>query len=113
MASEAEIRKATATPMVISGHEIKDQGSIDTGTPASATSTGSTKANLLGRTPSGQFPYDGIPERSPAPRAQPSHEYADVIDRGIVTMEVATNMFNYYVNYMAPHLPAVVFPSGT
>jgi hypothetical protein len=40
-------------------------------------------------------------------------EYTDVIDRGIVTPETATAMFDRYVNELAPHMPAVVFPLGT
>lgn len=49
------------------------------------------------------------------PPAKPgvAHEYADVIDRGLVTAEIATRMFNCYVEQMAPHIPAVVFPPGT
>lgn len=40
----------------------------------------------------------------------PVHEYADVIDRKIIEAGTATQIFGHYVRYMAPHLPAVVFP---
>ncbi|KAI9880773.1 MAG: hypothetical protein M1830_000209 [Pleopsidium flavum] len=40
----------------------------------------------------------------------PAHEYADVIDRKILEAGTATQIFDHYVSYMAPHLPAVVFP---
>jgi hypothetical protein len=42
-----------------------------------------------------------------------SHEYADVIDRGIISVEVANQLFTRYTTEMAPILPAVVFPPGT
>lgn len=39
--------------------------------------------------------------------------YLDVVDRKLLTMEVATSIFNHYVEDMVPHFPAVVFPPGT
>lgn len=43
----------------------------------------------------------------------PRYEYADVIDRQILSSELATAFFDRYVNVMSPHFPAVVFPPGT
>jgi hypothetical protein len=40
-------------------------------------------------------------------------EYIDAIDRGILTMDEATQLFTRYTDEMAPHLPGVIFPSGT
>ncbi|KAI3323495.1 hypothetical protein HD806DRAFT_535321 [Xylariaceae sp. AK1471] len=37
----------------------------------------------------------------------------DVVDRGIITMDDASVLFERYTDRMAPHLPAVVFPYGT
>lgn len=37
----------------------------------------------------------------------------DMIDKGFVSVEAATEAFERYVNDMAPHLPIVVFPPGT
>ncbi|KAK6520088.1 hypothetical protein TWF506_000379 [Arthrobotrys conoides] len=37
----------------------------------------------------------------------------DVIDRKLVTMELASRMFNHYNDNLAPHFPAVTFPTGT
>lgn len=34
----------------------------------------------------------------------------DIIDRGLITMEHATGLFNTYKEHMVRHLPAVVFP---
>lgn len=39
-----------------------------------------------------------------------SHEYSDIVDRGIITMERAAVFWDRYNYQMAPHLPAVVFP---
>jgi hypothetical protein len=41
------------------------------------------------------------------------YEHADVIDRRIVSSELAAVLFDRYVNEMAPQFPAVVFPPGT
>ncbi|ERT02155.1 hypothetical protein HMPREF1624_00453 [Sporothrix schenckii ATCC 58251] len=40
-------------------------------------------------------------------------EYADIIDRGLLTMEKAVELFQRYTDQMARHMPAVVFPPGT
>ncbi|KAL7904356.1 hypothetical protein GGI35DRAFT_200158 [Trichoderma velutinum] len=34
----------------------------------------------------------------------------DIVDRGLITMEQATGLFNKYKEHMVRHLPAVVFP---
>ncbi|KAF3762611.1 hypothetical protein M406DRAFT_226469, partial [Cryphonectria parasitica EP155] len=39
-----------------------------------------------------------------------SHEYSDIVDRGIITSERASLLFDRYNYQMAPHLPGVVFP---
>ncbi|KAI9704891.1 MAG: hypothetical protein M1836_006671 [Candelina mexicana] len=41
------------------------------------------------------------------------HGYADVIDRRLIDADMAILVFDRYVNSMAPHMPAVVFPPGT
>ncbi|PBP26492.1 c6 zinc finger domain containing protein [Diplocarpon rosae] len=46
-------------------------------------------------------------------KAALTHEYADVVDKGLATVEEATKMFNWYVEKMTPHMPAVVFSSST
>lgn len=40
-------------------------------------------------------------------------EYADIIDRGLLTMDKAVELFQRYTDQMARHMPAVVFPPGT
>jgi hypothetical protein len=49
----------------------------------------------------------------PLSKPAPAHEYTDVVDRGLVTADMAATMFNCYVEQMAPHMPAVVFDAGT
>lgn len=40
-------------------------------------------------------------------------DYQDVVERGLISVEVATDIFNHYVSDMAPLFPAVVFPPET
>ena len=40
-----------------------------------------------------------------------NHEYADVIDRQVLSSATASEIFYYYKDKMAPYLPAVVIPS--
>lgn len=60
----------------------------------------------------------------PRPAARPSRwagfdkaptnsSFVDIIDKGFVSVEVAAEAFNRYMDEMAPHLPIVVFPPGT
>ncbi|KAF9895237.1 hypothetical protein FE257_000139 [Aspergillus nanangensis] len=40
-------------------------------------------------------------------------EYVDIIDRGLVSVEIAGRAFERYVTRMAARIPMVVFPAGT
>lgn len=40
-------------------------------------------------------------------------ESVDIIDRGLVSLAVASEAFNRFVTHMAPQMPFVVFPAGT
>ncbi|KAH6898804.1 hypothetical protein B0T10DRAFT_394801 [Thelonectria olida] len=42
----------------------------------------------------------------------PKSNRGDIVDRGLIDMEKAEEMFARYNNQMIPHLPAVVFPPG-
>lgn len=55
-------------------------------------------------------PYAG--ETEPA-KPDTRNYFVDVIDRGIVDVESATDAFDRYVNDMAEEMPFVVFPPGT
>ncbi|KAL9125505.1 MAG: hypothetical protein Q9217_005307 [Psora testacea] len=37
----------------------------------------------------------------------------DVVARGLLTMEEATELFDRYVNVLSPNFPAIIFPPGT
>lgn len=56
------------------------------------------------------------PADAPTPSVAPSavdsktHEYSDIVDRGIITMDRAALLWDRYNQQMAPHLPGVVFP---
>jgi len=45
-----------------------------------------------------------------APLQPPEEELPDLVDRGIITMAQAGELFRRYTDQMSPHLPAVVFP---
>lgn len=99
-APEFESRKSSAAPMVVAGQKRKHVESRVYPTPAATSAGSSTEtAGFLGH--------------SNTPKPAPTHEYADVVDRGILTADMAANLFDCYVEKMAPHMPAVVFPAGT
>ncbi|PLB51543.1 hypothetical protein P170DRAFT_353064 [Aspergillus steynii IBT 23096] len=93
--------------MVLSGAKRQYSGEIKD----------SRNESILGRetTSPGSEHADGrhwrFPEK-PAPKSQTS-DFVDVIDRGLVSVEVASDAFNRYVDRMANNIPMVVFPSGT
>ncbi|TVY86493.1 Transcriptional regulator [Lachnellula willkommii] len=106
-APEFETRKSSAPPMVMAGQKRKHADSRDfPNSPA----------------PTPRAPVDGGKQQyaaselggatMPVKKAQ-THEYADVVDRGLLTAEMANVMFMCYVERMAPHMPAVIFPEGT
>lgn len=97
-APDFENKRSAVPPMVVAGQKRKHAESRDS--PISTTGARSTE-------PAG-FLVQGNPQKPPR-----THEYADVIDRGLLTAEMASNMFDCYVEKMAPHFPAVVFPAGT
>ncbi len=106
-APEVEPRKSSAPPMVVAGQKRKhmDSFSAASNSPVS-TSTGPQKQ---AQEAVGIFHTLNSSTQKPIP----THEYADVVDKGLTTAEQATEMFNWYVEKMAPHMPAVVFPAGT
>jgi hypothetical protein len=50
---------------------------------------------------------------APAQGVAGGHEYADAIDRGVLSMETANELWTRYNERMVPHLPGVVFAAGT
>ena len=53
------------------------------------------------------------PSGSTSSLLTPEENYQDVVDRGFLTMDQATEIFNCYLREMVPMYPAVVFPSNT
>ncbi|RDW89700.1 hypothetical protein BP6252_01732 [Coleophoma cylindrospora] len=55
-----------------------------------------------------------LPQPSPQPIPPPSMAQPfDVVDRGIITMDQARELFEIYCRDLTPHFPAVVFPDST
>jgi hypothetical protein len=50
---------------------------------------------------------------APAPPSTLDPEYSDIIDRGVIDMQKAAELFHRYNEHMVQHLPAVVFRDGT
>ncbi|TDZ12967.1 Transcriptional regulator WAR1 [Colletotrichum spinosum] len=58
-------------------------------------------------------PSEQIPETRVPPPIHMGSDYADVVERGILSADKASDLFDRYCTHMAPHMPAVVFPPGT
>ena len=52
------------------------------------------------------------PEPSTVQLPSPSHDYTDVIDRGLLSSDTASVIFDKYAKEMTHHMPVVVFPEG-
>lgn len=50
---------------------------------------------------------------APPPSGPIEHNFSDIVDRGIISMKKAEELWERYVIHMVPHLPAVIFPPGT
>ncbi|ESZ92377.1 hypothetical protein SBOR_7232 [Sclerotinia borealis F-4128] len=106
-APQSENQTLSAPPMVMAGQKRKHAESRDE-IPADSFMT----AGSLGqKTPDSNLQQS--PWHAPQKQQTPAHEYADVVDRGLITADIATTMFKCYVERMAHHMPAVVFPPGT
>lgn len=115
-APDFDMKKPSAPPMVVAGQKRKHAESRDYSTASDTRSPSvgrlagkGTDSNNGSRQDRLNTPLSG----DSATKVPQTHEYADVIDKGLVTAEMATRMFDSYVEKMAPHLPAVVFPPGT
>jgi hypothetical protein len=106
--SDFDMRKPTAPPMVMAGQKRKHLETRD-----SFSDSRSTHSKQSVDTGSGPQQIAYIATMLPQKKRQTTNEYADVVDRGVVTADMAAKMFECYVERMAPHMPAVVFPPGT
>ncbi|KAI9650505.1 hypothetical protein NHQ30_000521 [Ciborinia camelliae] len=105
-APQSENQTLSAPPMVMAGQKRKHAESRD-GTPTDSFMTAGPLGQKTPEPNSQQSLWHAPPKQAP------SHEFADVVDRGLITADIATKMFNCYVERMAHHMPAVVFPAGT
>jgi len=102
-----ETSRKSAPPMVVAGQKRKH---IDTlSTASDSPMSGVTRKSIDGYNSLPYTPFLLQEGLKPAP----THEYTDVVDRGLLTADMAATMFNCYVEQMAPHMPAVVFEPGT
>ncbi|OHW93090.1 fungal specific transcription factor [Colletotrichum incanum] len=86
-----------------------DRGRFDTLIPPS---TGQKrKLSDRGDTPS-EMTESGSGGR-PAPPIHMGSDYADVVERGILSAGKAAELFERYNTHMVPHMPAVVFAAAT
>jgi hypothetical protein len=99
--ADHETSRNAGPPMVVAGQKRKHSDNRD-----SSTTTDSSGFRKNSEAPKG-FLVDA------GGKSAPSHEYADVVDRGLLTSDMAAKMFETYITKMVPHMPAVVFPAGT
>ncbi|KAF7164025.1 hypothetical protein CNMCM5623_008664 [Aspergillus felis] len=95
-----------------SGGEVKeprDPGATEVYPRAPSPSKEQTRENAPSRQWRGPWSCSESASRADAGTS----EFVDVIDRGLVTLAVASEAFNRYVTHMAPQMPFVVFPPGT
>lgn len=78
--------------------------------PGMSTSTGGQKRKRPSEAPIGPNQHPAVSPAAPRPPRDPTQQVADVVDRGILSMDVATELFARYTRDMAPHLPIVIFP---
>lgn len=64
---------------------------------------------LMPKTPRSATGPSITPDSVPGPSKVPYSPYTDVIDRGLLSSETATTIFNYFVEKMGPLFPCIVF----
>ncbi|EAW10958.1 putative C6 transcription factor (War1) [Aspergillus clavatus NRRL 1] len=90
--------------------ESREGGSMGSGYPR-ASSPAREPARENGPSKHWRGPWSSL---QPGSRSEASSaEVVDVIDRGLVSLAVASEAFDRYINDRAPHMPFVVFPPGT
>jgi hypothetical protein len=104
-APEFDMRKPAVPPMVMAGQKRRHPDVRDSISDP-LESTQQPSLDFVSRTSN---PCSTALQQ----KIQTTNEYIDVIDRGIVTPDMAAKMFECYVERMALHMPAVVFPPST
>lgn len=106
-APDFESRKSSVPPMVVAGQKRKHAEIFSNASDSPV--SGVTRKSVDGS--NAQQSLGFLMDRGMKPASM--HEYSDVVDRGLVTADMAAKMFDCYVEQMAPHMPAVVFKAGT
>jgi hypothetical protein len=106
-----DMRKQTAPPMVMAGQKRKHLDSHDSMSDIRSNYSASRRSVDSG--PGSQQLGLGAMLTLSQQKPTTTNEYADIIDRGIITADMGAKMFDCYVERMAPHMPAVIFPAGT
>ncbi|KXJ85991.1 hypothetical protein Micbo1qcDRAFT_237241 [Microdochium bolleyi] len=84
--------------------------------PSDVTSGSHSQKRKFSDEPSNRPASTGLPDHRLAPGPpqrpprDPNQQVADVVDRGILSMDQATELFARYTDHMAQHLPIVIFP---
>ncbi|KAF7592129.1 hypothetical protein BBP40_000677 [Aspergillus hancockii] len=121
-ASQSQLTTGSATmssPNGLAGNKRRHSGEIKdsresglVGPPINRASSPGTD-HILDNTSRQWQSGPGSGSRGTAPKPDAANEPVDLIDRGLVSVAVASEAFNRYVEHMAPHIPTVVFPPGT
>jgi Fungal Zn(2)-Cys(6) binuclear cluster domain len=123
------VRKTSGPPASLAGQKRSHTGEANTTTGASPeartlSATGAEKTSSVKEEGPNMYSFlipkgtktrtlNSIPTPESTASSYNNYEYADVIDRRVLTSEMAATIFDHFVNYMAPHFPAVVFPPKT
>jgi hypothetical protein len=115
---EYDMKAPAAPPMVVAGQRRKYAESREYPTPSDASRSPSTappnrKSIDSGLSTARQPGPNPFLAPQPWQKSPATHEYADVVDRGLLTADLATVMFNLFVERMSPHMPAIAFTPGT
>jgi hypothetical protein len=94
------------------GEDISRQNTSDSSTPFSEQKAGAVPDSAGQSEPGLQINLDWMGAPDHAPQGNPAlySPDSDVIDRGVISLEEATELFNTYTNHLVNYFPAVWFP---
>ncbi|KAI9778728.1 MAG: hypothetical protein M1839_007959 [Geoglossum umbratile] len=124
-------RKATGPPVALAGQKRAHTGEAHTNATTGASPetralsvTGAERLSSVKEEGPNMYSFlipkgtktrtlNSIPTPESTASSYNNYEYADAIDRRVLTSEMAATIFDHFVNHMTPHFPAVVFPPKT
>ncbi|KAI9773178.1 MAG: hypothetical protein M1840_008299 [Geoglossum simile] len=125
------VRKASGPPASLAGQKRTHSGEVHTNVttgvspeartlsaigierPSSVKEEGPNMYSFLIPKGTKTRTLNSIPTPESTTSSYNNYEYADVIDRRVLTSDMAATIFDHFVNHMTPHFPAVVFPPKT